>query len=162
MARHIYRCPLRWSDMDAFGHVNNAVYFRYLEEARIDIFFRQAPEEGDEPFSSGVVVARHEIDYLHPLVHSYEPVTVETWVEKMSAGSVTLAYEIKDAKRVYARATSIVVPYNLAEQRPRRLTPAEREFCDAYRDNSGDHDNPEGGKPEGGPDGERSGEAVAA
>jgi acyl-CoA thioester hydrolase len=162
MARHVYRCPLRWSDMDAFGHVNNAVYFRYLEEARIDIFFRQGPEEDVEPFSKGVVVARHEIDYLRPLIHSYEPVTVETWVEKMSAGSVTLAYEIKDAERVYARARTVVVPYDLTEQRPRRLTPAEREFCDAYRDDGGGHGNPEGTNPDGGPDGERPREAVAA
>lgn len=44
MARHIYACPLRWSDMDAFGHVNNVVFLRYLEEARIDFMFRQAAE----------------------------------------------------------------------------------------------------------------------
>lgn len=43
MARHIYSCPLRWSDMDAFGHVNNVVFLRYLEEARIDFMFRLAP-----------------------------------------------------------------------------------------------------------------------
>lgn len=43
MARHIYNCPLRWSDMDAFGHVNNVVFLRYLEEARIDFMFRLAP-----------------------------------------------------------------------------------------------------------------------
>lgn len=41
--RHIYSCPLRWSDMDAFGHVNNVVFLRYLEEARIDFMFRLAP-----------------------------------------------------------------------------------------------------------------------
>lgn len=46
MARHIYRCPLRWSDMDAFGHVNNVVFLRYLEEARIDFMFRLAPGTG--------------------------------------------------------------------------------------------------------------------
>jgi len=28
--RYVYRCPLRWSDMDAYGHVNNAVFIRYL------------------------------------------------------------------------------------------------------------------------------------
>ncbi|GAA5012781.1 hypothetical protein GCM10025734_58630 [Kitasatospora paranensis] len=46
MARHIYDCPLRWSDMDAFGHVNNVVFLRYLEEARIDFMFTQAAEAG--------------------------------------------------------------------------------------------------------------------
>lgn len=43
MARHHYSCPMRWSDMDAFGHVNNVVFIRYLEEARIDFMFRLAP-----------------------------------------------------------------------------------------------------------------------
>ncbi len=134
MARHVYRCPLRWSDMDAFGHVNNAVFIRYLEEARIDLTFRLAPGEGSGSFSGGSVVARHEIDYLRPLVHRYEPVTIETWVTKVSAASVTYAYEIKDAEQLYVRASTVVVPYNLAEGRPRRLTPEEREFLEAYRD----------------------------
>ncbi|MBY8886507.1 acyl-CoA thioesterase [Streptomyces sp. PTM05] len=134
MARHIYRCPLRWSDMDAFGHVNNAVFLRYLEEARIDLTFRRAPGEGRGSFSGGSVVARHEIDYLRPLVHSYEPVTVETWVTRMTAASVTYAYEIKDAEQVYVRARTVVVPYDLTEGRPRRLTPEEREFLEGYRD----------------------------
>ncbi|MGX1474786.1 UNVERIFIED_CONTAM: acyl-CoA thioesterase FadM [Streptomyces canus] len=49
--RHIYRCPLRWADMDAYGHVNNVVFLRYLEEARIDFLFR--PEKD---FKQGSVV----------------------------------------------------------------------------------------------------------
>lgn len=58
MLKHIYRCPLRWSDMDAYGHVNNVVFLRYLEEARIDFLFRQPPGEGGSTFSEGSVVAR--------------------------------------------------------------------------------------------------------
>jgi acyl-CoA thioester hydrolase len=139
MARHIFRCPLRWSDMDAFGHVNNTVFLRYLEEARIDLTFRRAPGEGAGSFAGGSVVARHEIDYLRPLVHRYEPVTIETWVTKVTAATVTYAYEIKDEEQVYARASTVVVPYNLAEGRPRRLTPEERAFFAAFRDD-GDGD----------------------
>ncbi|MEU1629670.1 thioesterase family protein [Streptomyces sp. NPDC020096] len=132
MARHIYRCPLRWSDMDAFGHVNNAVFLRYLEEARIDLTFRLAPGEGSDSFSGGSVVARHEIDYLRPLVHRYEPVTVETWVTKISAASVRYSYEVKDEEQVYVRAMTVVVPYDLAAGRPRRITAEERGFLEAY------------------------------
>ncbi|AEW94150.1 MULTISPECIES: acyl-CoA thioesterase [Streptomycetaceae] len=134
MARHIYRCPLRWSDMDAFGHVNNTVFLRYLEEARVDFMFRRAPEAGGQSLSSGTVVARHEIDYLRPLVHRHEPVTVETWVTKIGAASATLQYEVKDEDQLYARAVTVIVPYNLAEGRPRRLSPEEREFLEGYRD----------------------------
>ena len=134
MARHIFRCPLRWADMDAYGHINNVAFLRYLEEARIDFMFRLAPSEGDASFAGGSVVARHEIDYLRPLVHRHEPVIVETWVEDIAAASMTVRYEVKDEDAVYARAATVVVPYNLAEQRPRRITAEEKAFLEKYRD----------------------------
>ncbi|MEN8650382.1 thioesterase family protein [Streptomyces sp. 21So2-11] len=134
MSRHIYSCPLRWSDMDAFGHVNNVVFLRYLEEARIDFMFRLAPGEGSTSFTGGSVVARHEIDYVRPLVHRHEPVTVESWVTKIGAASLTIAYEIKDEATLYVRASTIVVPVNLAESRPRRITAEEKAFLLEYLD----------------------------
>ncbi|MGP3949427.1 acyl-CoA thioesterase [Streptomyces sp. 7N604] len=134
MARHVYACPLRWSDMDAFGHVNNAVFVRYLEEARIDFMWRLAPGEGSSSFTGGSVVARHEIDYLRPLVHRHEPVTVEVWVTKIAAASLTVAYEVKDEKELYVRASTVVVPFNLEEGRPRRITAEERAFLKEYMD----------------------------
>ncbi|NED12084.1 thioesterase family protein [Streptomyces sp. SID9124] len=132
MARHIYSCPLRWSDMDAFGHVNNVVFLRYLEEARIDFMFRLAPGDGSPSFAGGSVVARHEIDYVRPLVHRHRPVTVESWVTKIGAASLTIAYEIKDPDQVYVRASTVVVPYDLAAERPRRITAEEKLFLQEY------------------------------
>ncbi|KRV47890.1 thioesterase [Wenjunlia vitaminophila] len=132
MARHRYACPLRWSDMDAFGHVNNVVYLRYLEEARIDLMFRLAPGNGSEALSGGSVVARHEISYLRPLVHRHEPVIVESWITDIGAASLTIAYEVKDDEQVYARASTVVVPYDLARGRPRRITEEERGFLERY------------------------------
>ena len=132
MSRHIYACPLRWSDMDAFGHVNNVVFLRYLEEARIDFTFTNAGEAGEKAFSEGSVVARHEVDYLRPLVYRPEPITIETWLTKLGNASFTVAYEIKDEETVYVRASTIVVPYDLAAARPRRLTPGERAFLLDY------------------------------
>ena len=134
MARHIFRCPLRWADMDAYGHINNVAFLRYLEEARIDFMFRLASGEGDASFSGGSVVARHEIDYLRPLVHRHEPVTVETWVMDIAAASTTVRYEVRDEDAVYARAATVVVPYNLAEQRPRRISAEEKAFLEKYLD----------------------------
>ncbi|OIV36275.1 thioesterase [Mangrovactinospora gilvigrisea] len=139
MARHVYRCPLRWSDMDAYQHVNNTVFLRYLEEARIDFMFTVADSGGVE-FRSGMVVARHEIDYRRPLVHRAEPVLVETWVEKISAASVRLGYEVKDAEEdggvVYVAAASVLVPYDLEEKRPRRFSPEEREYLLKFQDDA--------------------------
>lgn len=138
MSRHIYSCPLRWSDMDAFGHVNNAVFLRYLEEARIDFMFRLAPGDGSPSFSGGSVVARHEIDYVRPLVHRHSPVTIESWVTKIGAASLTISYEIKDPEQVYVRASTIVVPFNLEAQRPRRITAEEKAVLLTYMDDDGD------------------------
>ncbi|MFE9703758.1 acyl-CoA thioesterase [Streptomyces sp. NPDC005930] len=127
--RHIYRCPLRWADMDAYGHVNNVVFLRYLEEARIDFLFR--PEKD---FKQGSVVARHEIDYKRQLVHRHHPVDVELWVTEIRAASFTLTYEVKDGDVVYVRASTVIVPFDFEAQRPRRITAEEREFLQEYTD----------------------------
>ncbi|MET8248488.1 thioesterase family protein [Streptomyces sp. NPDC005202] len=125
--RHIYRCPLRWADMDAYGHVNNVVFLRYLEEARIDFLFRP-----DKDFKQGSVVARHEIDYKRQLVHRHEPVDIELWVTEIKAASFTLGYEVKDGDQVYVRASTVIVPFDFEAQRPRRITAEEREFLQEY------------------------------
>ncbi|MFF9058315.1 acyl-CoA thioesterase [Streptomyces sp. NPDC101213] len=127
--RHIYRCPLRWADMDAYGHVNNVVFLRYLEEARIDFLFRP-----DKDFQQGSVVARHEIDYKRQLVHRHRPVDIELWITQVRAASFTIAYEVKDGDEVYVSASTVIVPFDFAAQRPRRITEEEREFLEEYRD----------------------------
>ncbi|MET8636074.1 acyl-CoA thioesterase [Streptomyces sp. NPDC004096] len=131
--RHIYRCPLRWADMDAYGHVNNVVFLRYLEEARIDFLFRP-----DKQFKQGSVVARHEIDYKRQLVHRHAPVDIELWVTDIKAASFTLTYEVKDPDRIYVRASTVIVPFDFEAQRPRRITAEEREFLTEYRDDEGE------------------------
>ena len=123
--------------MDAFGHVNNVVFLRYLEEARIDFMFRLAREAASpEAFTGGSVVARHEIDYLRPLVHRHRPVTIEIWVAKLGGASATVAYEVRDEETVFARASTVVVPYDLEKGRPRRLTQVERDFLTRYCDDA--------------------------
>ncbi len=132
--------------MDAYGHVNNVVFLRYLEEARIDFLFRP-----DKDFRQGSVVARHEIDYKRQLVHRHEPVDIELWVTEIKAASFTLAYEVKDGDLVYVRASTVIVPFDFDAQRPRRITAEEREFLREYMDT-----------PDGVTDPESEGEAVAA
>lgn len=117
--------------MDAYGHVNNVVFLRYLEEARIDFLFR--PEKN---FKQGSVVARHEIDYKRQLVHRHTPVDIELWITEIRAASFTIAYEVKDDDLVYVRASTVVVPYDFETERPRRLTGEEREFLQEYRDDA--------------------------
>jgi len=115
--------------MDAYGHVNNVVFLRYLEEARIDFLFR--PEKD---FQQGSVVARHEIDYKRQLVHRHAPVDIELWVTQIRAASFTITYEVKDGDQVYVRASTVIVPFDFEAQRPRRITAEERDFLEEYRD----------------------------
>ena len=126
--------------MDAFGHVNNAVFVRYLEEARIDFMRRLAPGDGSPSFTGGSVVARHEIDYVRPLVHRHSPVTIELWVTKVSAASMTVAYEVKDVAEqgdtLYLRASTMVVPYDFTEERPRRITAEEKAILKEFMDDA--------------------------
>ena len=131
--RHVYLCPLRWSDMDAFQHVNNVVYLRYLEEARVDWMFTRAAAAGVTEFENfGTVVARHEINYKRPLVYRPEPVRVETWVTEIKAASFTVAYEVRDDEALYATAASVLVPFNLATGSLRRLSELERDYLAEY------------------------------
>jgi len=135
--RHVYNCPLRWADMDSLGHVNNVTYVDYLQEARVDMFAVHAPASGGEELAEGVVVVRHEVEFLSPLVFRFEPVRIETWITRLRAASFTMAYEILDElpdgeRRVYARATSVLTPFVFTQERPRRIRPEEREVLERF------------------------------
>jgi acyl-CoA thioester hydrolase len=136
VTRHLYRCPLRWADMDLLGHVNNVTYADYLQEARVDMLRVHPPAPGGEALAEGVVVVRHEVTYLYPLVFRLQPVSVEVWVTEVRAASFTLAYEIfddtADGRRVYLRARSVLTPYVFDAERPRRLSPQEREVLERF------------------------------
>lgn len=117
--------------MDTLGHVNDAVYVDYLQEARVDMLRVHAPTQGGEQLAVGVVVVRHEVEFVHPLVFRPEPVRIESWVSQIRAATFTMTYEILDelpdgARRVYLRASSLLTPYLFAEERPRRISEQER------------------------------------
>jgi acyl-CoA thioester hydrolase len=130
--RHQFRCAMRWADMDAYGHVNNVVYLSYLEEARVDMLFTLGGELGLKALSEGVLVARHEIDYKRPLVYHPSGVAIDLWVGQIKGASFEIRYELHDEDVLFARAASILVPYDLEAERPRRITAQERSFLERY------------------------------
>jgi acyl-CoA thioester hydrolase len=129
--RFIHEASVRWSDMDAYGHVNNARFLTLYEEARVAMFFVGARKYGLGSFEEGIVIARHEIDYLRPVNYG-EPVRIEMWVSQLRAAAFTVAYELFDDGVLASRAQSVCVPFNLVKGHPRRLTDIEREFLDPY------------------------------
>lgn len=128
--RHVYECPLRWADMDMLGHVNNVTYVDYLQEARIDMFAMHAGFTGAAELAEGVVVVRHEVEFVAPLVFRNEPVLIDVWISRIGAATFTMDYEVYDhaspGREVYLRATSVLAPYVFAGEHPRRLTAEER------------------------------------
>lgn len=129
--KHVHEFHVRFGDIDSLGHVNNCRYLTYLEDARVAMFFTDPERERRHPLH-GVVVARHEIDYRRPLLLRPEPVRVETWVTQIRAASFGLAYEVRDDEHAYARATSVMVGYDLAKGRTRRFDEREHAFLEAY------------------------------
>ncbi|TKK83529.1 acyl-CoA thioesterase [Kribbella jiaozuonensis] len=115
--------------MDALGHVNNGRHVDYLQDARVDFLFRTAAELGADALETGLLVARHEVQYRAPLVFRPEPVRIELWISEIRAASFTVDYEILDAepeRRTYVEARTKLVPFDFTANRLRRITPVEK------------------------------------
>jgi acyl-CoA thioester hydrolase len=125
--RYVYHCTLRWSDLDAFGHVNNARFLTLYEEARVALLFTDARKAGVSSLAEGAVIARHEVDYLRPVGYS-DPVRVEMWIEKLRPSRITVGYEMFAGENIASRARTVCVPFDLTAGRPRRVTDPERVF----------------------------------
>ena len=128
--------PIRWSDMDVYGHVNNARVVTLLEEARTQLLFGEGTRRGAQNLAKGVIVVGLAVRYRLPLVYSATPVWVQLWVSELRAASFTLAYGISAAEGDgYAvTASTQLAPYETVAKRPRRLTPAELEFLATFQD----------------------------
>jgi acyl-CoA thioester hydrolase len=90
--KHITKIKVRFSDLDAMGHVNNATYLTYLEEARIK-YFNDLFNRKEESLDFAAVVGRIEIDYIHPIVLGDE-IEVYTRISKLGHKSVEVSHII--------------------------------------------------------------------
>ncbi|MEV4092361.1 acyl-CoA thioesterase [Streptosporangium saharense] len=129
--RHVFLRAVRFADIDSQGHVNNVRFLDYLEDARLEMFHLDLHREGGEVFS-GLVVARHEIDYRRPLTFRADPVRVESWVTEIKPVKFVLAYEILDDETVFVRARSVLVAYDVEKARPRRLEQHELDYLERF------------------------------
>lgn len=117
---------LRWADMDLYGHVNNAVYVRYMEQARVELLAGVGFEPTIE--GHGQLVARNEVDYLTPLTYQLEPIEMLVGIEHIGNTSYTFSYELRDGEVVYLRAKTRMVSFDLETQRPGRIPTPLRDF----------------------------------
>lgn len=104
---------LRWRDLDALGHVNNAVFVTYLEIARV-AYFREIYGDG-VPLDFNFIIARVEIDFLAPVGLNDRPVC-RIGVHEAGNKSFRFNYLVESADdgRPLARATTVQVCYDYA------------------------------------------------
>lgn len=150
MARLHVPIRLRWSDIDAYGHVNNSAVLRLLEEARIAGFWGHDPSDVDEdgdlaaPIIDGrpgsgtmTVIAAQRLEYLASIPYQRRPLDVQLWIGRTGGASIDVSYEVWSPAGVepavlYTRATTALVMVDTDTDRPRRLTDAERAACAPY------------------------------
>lgn len=149
MARLHIPIKLRWSDLDAYGHVNNAEMLRIFEEARIAAFWvGDDGAEGDHSMAildgrpgadTVTIIARQEIEYLLPIPYLRAPLDIQLWLGRIGGSSLEICYEVwspvgSEPRTLYAKAATTVVLLDAATQRPRRVSDAERAACAPYLD----------------------------
>lgn len=128
---------LRWGDMDAYGHCNNAAFITYLEQARVHAFHSKPDDRsGVDLLDGGVVVVEHTIRYKRQLPYSHVPLRVVCWTDEIKSASYTTAYKLwndqGESPELVATARTILAPIDFETGRPRRLTPQERDFLSSF------------------------------
>ncbi|AJM77606.1 acyl-CoA thioesterase [Rathayibacter toxicus] len=143
--------PLRWSDFDAYAHVNNAEMLRLLEEARIHAFWRP-----DSPEASGMatavldarpgartigLIARQEIEYLLPIPYMRAPLDIELWIGRIGDTSLEVCYEVYspvgcEPRILYAKAATTLVMVTAATGKPEPIPELLRQVWVPYVEKS--------------------------
>ena len=121
-----HRIAIRWSDVDSYDHVNNAIYLNYLEEAR-DRWFRDTMGEG-----FGFVLVRVAIDYRDELTLEDVEVVVSCRGTGYGTSSIRTSEEVRTREgRLAAVAESVSVQHDEASRASVPLTDEERARLDA-------------------------------
>lgn len=115
---HTSRVPVRWGDMDALGHVNNATYFTYAEQARIewlgDVFGGTWPEDG------GPILASIHAEYRRP-VQFRATVEVEVLTGDVGRSSLKQGYRLLVDEEVVCEMEAVLVWVSREKGRPTPL-----------------------------------------
>jgi acyl-CoA thioester hydrolase len=138
-----HRLVVRFSDCDPLGHVNNAKYLTYLEQARIALWRRQAGLELRDAAASGgrrgegFILARTEIDFRSP-AHDGDELEVRLNLEGFGRTSTTYSYEIVDVPtgRLVVTAKSVLVWYDYEHSRPIPLPDDKKALLSATVENA--------------------------
>ena len=141
--------PLRWADLDAYGHVNNVEILRLLEEARVKAFWvaDDPGERGESPAAAVIdaklgsdtlsIISRTEIEYLKTIDYRRAPLDIQVWISKLGGANLQVCYEVwsplgAEPAELYARAVTDVVLVDSETMKPRRMRDYERAAWTPY------------------------------
>ena len=112
-------------DLDAFGHVNNAVYLTYFEWARARLWFELTG--GGDPADISFIVARAEIDFKAQI--GLEPIEIAVRIGEMRTTSFDTVYEIRNdnGKQIAATGKVVVVLFDWKRNAKTQITDGLRE-----------------------------------
>jgi acyl-CoA thioester hydrolase len=116
---HVERIAIRWGDMDAMGHVNNTVYFRYMEQARINWFESLLPRGGAWS-TIGIVIVNASCNFRKPINYPGS-VEVKVFAGPPGGSSVPTFYELQVEGTLYADGAATVVFVDAEKQKPLRI-----------------------------------------
>ena len=130
--KYHHKAFVRWDDLDAMGHVNNAKYLTFAQEARFEWSFVQPSQANNRPGILEMVVAHADVDFLAPIFEGGIYVDVELWVESIGNSSFTMIYEIKNKENLCARVKTVQVAVDESVAKSRPLNDEERSFLQQY------------------------------
>ncbi|MGI9226031.1 MAG: acyl-CoA thioesterase [Candidatus Nanopelagicaceae bacterium] len=134
--RHKSKVHVRWDDLDAFGHINNAKYLTYAQEARSDFTWFSRQKADKTPLLADMVVARAEVDYIEPIYEGGMDVECQIWITRIGNASFEMEYEIVHQGVIRARVKTTQVAVSIETKRSRPLSDEERDFLSEYLEDS--------------------------
>lgn len=126
---------VRWSDMDAYQHINHARMVTLLEEARIPWLMVDGVPTAS--MRSGLVIVEINVRYRLQIRHDEGPLDVLMWVDRLRAVDFTIGYEVRPRgvgidKPPSVTASTQMATFDMDAQRLRRLTPEERAYLEQW------------------------------
>ncbi len=134
---YLHRLDVRFRDCDPMGHVNNAVYLTYLEQARLNLWRERWQVDPRQP-GEGIILARAELDFTSPAMYG-ETLEVRLRVAAIGRSSFTYEYEVIEAAagRLVLSARTVLVWYDYAAGRSVPIPDAIRAMLEGEAERRG-------------------------
>ena len=122
--------PVQWGDQDLFGHVNNTVYFRWYETARVEYWYKSGLHELMQPRGLGPILASVSCDYKKQIRYP-DTIRVGAKIAKMGLSSVIFEHAVfsEEHGTIAATGKSVIVLFNYEKQHP---VPIEGDIRDTF------------------------------